>query len=116
MRFQILYQLNSKSNHSILEADSFQNVKQVFNDLMVGELLEIREYVHEDLKNKKDDKNYIHSATFRITSLNKYFINSFRVPKIKKTLDQNQLVQYVHNFIKLNSVNPHFVDVKMIYK
>ena len=116
MKYQILYKLNSKSSHTVMESDSFQNVKEVFNNLMVGEILEIREYLHEDKTIKKDDKNYIHSATFKISSSDKQYFNSFRVPKIKKNLEDTFLIQNVHNFIKLNNVNPDNVNLNVLFK
>lgn len=116
MKFQLLYSFNSKSSHIILEAPNFQTVKNIFNSLIVGELLEIREYEFEDNEIKKDDKDYIHSATFKISTSDRFHFNSFKIPKIKKNLKDDFLISTVRSFVKINHLKPENVLFTKIYK
>lgn len=116
MKYQLIYKLNSKTHYSFLESDTFQNVKNLFKNLCVGELTEIREVLEENKTVKKDDKNYIHSATVKISSYDRKNFRSIKIPKFKKNLDENSLINIVKKYIKLNSSTPDNVQISKLYK
>lgn len=116
MKYQLIYKLNSKTHYSFLESDNFQNIKNLFKNLCVGELIEIREVLKEDKTVKKDDKNYIHSATVKVSSFDKKHFRSIKIPKFKKNLDENSLVNIVKKYIKLSSLSPDIVQISKLFK
>jgi hypothetical protein len=99
-----------------LFAENPEIIKDVFKALIVGELLEIREVVHEDDTIIKDDKNYIHSANIKIYTNDRKHFNSFKIPKLKKSIDDVQLQNLVLLNIKLNNLKPDIVQITKNYK
>lgn len=90
--YQIQYQRNSKTYTENLYSDSYIKVKEFFDTVMDGELLEIRKFVHHDNKVVKDDSTkYSKRVTVYVKNNNGSFV-SF-IPKVKKTLHDNQLKQ-----------------------
>lgn len=116
MKYQMIYKLNSKTHYSFINSSSWKNAKEVFEKLIVGELVEIREIIQEDKTIKKDDKNYIHSCTVKISSLDKNKFNSIKIPKLIKSLDEKTLTNLTKQYIKLDSVTPYFIRLSKIFK
>lgn len=115
-KFQLTYSVNSKTQYSELSADSFQIVKDVFYSLNVGELLEIREIVYADTRIIKDDKDYIHSANIKIYSKDKLHLNSFRIPKVKKIINEIELQNLVLLNVKINHLKPEIIQTTFNFK
>ena len=115
-KFQITYNTNGKTLYSELHADNYQNIVDVFYELFSGELLEIREILHEDKTIKEDDKNYIHSSNIKITSSLKNYSYSFKIPKLKKTVIEDDLKNYVFSYVKIDSLKPDLIKITTNYK
>lgn len=111
INYQIVYTVNSKTHHIELTASNYSTVIDVFNSLIAGEIVEIRERIHEDKIIKKDDKNYIDYSTIKLINQNYTKINSFKVPKIKNTIDDNQLKFLVSQYIKLDNRIPEKISI-----
>lgn len=78
--YQVQYQRNSKTYTEEFYADSYEKVRDFFELLVDGELLEIRKYVHLDNTIKKDDGNYFKRCSFYISD--EHFQFSSFIPKI----------------------------------
>lgn len=115
-RYQISYKVNSKTQTSEITADNYSIVRDFFNALFVGELLEIREVLHEDDTIIKDDVLYSNYANVKLYSLNRVSFNSFKVPKLKKTIDSIILKSLVETNIKINGLRPYLVNITVNYK
>lgn len=109
--YQIVYTVNSKTHHIELTAPNYSILIDVFNSLIVGEIVEIREKIHEDKTIKKDDKNYIDYSTIKLTNEKYTKINSFKIPKIKKTIDDVQLRTLVTQYIKIDNKIPQKISI-----
>ncbi len=115
-KYQVTYINNSKTQYVELHADNHTILKNVLDNLIVGEITEIREVLHEDNTIKKDDKNYIHSANIKLYSLDRKYFNSFKIPKLRKTIKENELQNLVLSNIKLNSLKPDITQITFNYK
>uniref|UniRef100_UPI0040488E4F hypothetical protein n=1 Tax=Aliarcobacter sp. TaxID=2321116 RepID=UPI0040488E4F len=112
-KYQLVYKLESKTHHTELQADSYQSVRDVFDNLMCGELVEIREILHTDTTIKKDDGDYFKYAKVSMKKgINLY--QSMRIPKIKKS---NTLTEtLVKNLFTLEGIKPDFVQIQLYKK
>lgn len=115
-KFQISYSINSKTQTIELFADTYDKIKDIFNILFVGDLLEIREVVHEDKTIIKDDKDYIHSANVKVLTADRKFLNSFKIPKLRKNINDIQLETLVLSNIKINNLKPDIIQISKNYK
>lgn len=115
-KFQVVYSINSKTQTIELFADTYDKIKDMFDILFVGVLLEIREIVHEDKTIIKDDKDYIHSANIKVFSSDRKFFNSFKIPKLKKNITDIQLENLVLLNIKINNLKPDIIQISKNYK
>jgi hypothetical protein len=115
-KYQITYNTNGKTLYSELHADNYQNIVDVFYELFSGELLEIREILHEDKAINEDDKNYIHSANIKVISSSKNYGYSFKIPKLKKTISEEDLKNMIFSYVKIDSLKPDSLKITTNYK
>lgn len=115
-QYQVTYSNNSKTQYVELHADNPEIIKNTIDLLISGELLEIREIVHEDKTIIEDDKNYIHSANIKIFTSDRNYFNSFKIPKLKKTINDIELQNYVISNIRLNGLIPEKIQITKNYK
>lgn len=109
-QFQVQYKYNSKTHTINLTSDSWQKVRDFAQELINGEITEIREFVHQDDTVKKDDGDYVSYSSFFIKD-DKDAFSSFKIPKVKKNLTNLQLEDFLKNHIKINSKTPHSVKI-----
>lgn len=109
--YQVQYSRDSKTYTEDFYSDSYEKVKDFFEKIMDGELLEIRKYVHFDKTIKKDDSDYINRV-------NVYFDDtdvkaSFVLPKVKKSLLHDQLLELIKNGLKIGNktIDKNFIFV-----
>lgn len=107
--FQVQYKTNSQTHTINLSCDDWQKARDFAQDIINGEITEIREFLYEDTRIKKDDKDYIHSKT--ITMKNEYGYISLRISKIKKSIEDNVLTQLVFNHLQIRSKKPDSVKI-----
>jgi hypothetical protein len=96
--FQVQYKYNSKTHTLNLYSSSYQKVRDFVQEIIGGEITEIREFVHTDNTIQNDNNNYVHSKT--ITLANDMGLKSLRIPKIKKSVTDEQLFQLVRLHLK----------------
>lgn len=111
MKYQLQYANQSKTHTSNIETANYQNARNLFDDMFDGELLEIREFQHEDKTIKKDDGNYI--KNLKIMLFDNDTTNTFRIPKMKKSISESQVVTLFSNLVKINGLKPK--KVKFFY-
>lgn len=99
--YQLLYKVNSRSHHIELEATDFTIVKDFFENVLQRDLYEIRHHVHNDDSLKLDNADYVSYKSCYVKGLNGA-INSFKVPKIKRTISNNQFEQLVYENVNVN--------------
>lgn len=97
--FQVQYKRDSKTYTEDFYSDSYDKVKDFFENVIDGELIEIRKYVHLDTTVKKDDGDYVKRVGSYIVQ-DSYAV-SFSLPKVKKSLKdgwyQNLIVSNLQN-------------------
>lgn len=116
MIFQLLYTINSKTHYVELEADNYQEIKDFFYSCLVGDLIEIREIEYTDNKIIEDDLNYIHSAQVKLSTQDNKISYSFKIPKLRKTIKDNELLNITKQFIKINNLLPELVKTTLNFK
>ncbi len=108
--FQLQYKNNSKTHTLDLELNNYQHARDLFDSLFDGELFEIREFVHQDSTNVKDDLNYIHSKTVQLKSFDNQ-IKSIRIPKIKKNVTDLVMENLIFSKLKFNGKKPKSLKI-----
>ena len=109
-KFQVQYKNNSKTFNTILEANSYNDIIDLFSDLINCEITEIREIVYENPVYKKDDGNYIKSVVLVLSNDNSYC--SIKIPKMKKNLLLTSVSKLVQESLLLS--NRKIKNVKII--
>jgi len=104
-KYQIQYKNNSKTFTDILESSSYKEVIDLFKTLYNAELTEIREIVYEDFIYPKDDGDYIKYVSCFLKGDNNV-IQTFKIPKLKKTITDNELENLLKTYIKVNNKVP----------
>ena len=103
--YQATYKQNSRTHSSNIEASSVESVKQIFKALTSSSLFEIKEYLYVSNSSfmdrlSSDNNNYRGNAKISV-----YFKDDsrpvfLRIPKIKKTVSDKELVSAVKNLYK----------------
>ena len=111
--YQVQYKRNSKTYVEDFYSESYDKVKDFFENVIDGELLEIRKYVHLDNTVIVDDGQYVKRMSFYITN-DKFQFSSF-VPKIKRNFKIEQIkesmlqnLDFRNQKIKIENVNLRF--------
>lgn len=111
--FQVQYKRDSKTYTENFYSDSYDKLKEFFEAVIDGELIEIRKYVHQDLTIKKDDGEYRKRMSMYISDDTHFF--SASIPKINKSLVDSQIkdlikinLNYYNKDIDLNSIKLTF--------
>lgn len=112
--YQVQYSRDSKTYTEDFYSDSWQKVKDFFENVMDGELLEIRKYVHFDKTVKKDDGDYV--ARVNIYQPNADIKRSFVIPKLRKSLSNTQLLEYIVNGLKIGNKSIDKNTLLLTYK
>jgi len=87
--FQVQYKRDSKTYTEDFYSDSYEKVKDFFETVIDGELLEIRKYIHLDTTVKKDDGNYVKRVGVYTALDGDSF--SLSIPKVKNNISQNDI-------------------------
>lgn len=112
--YQVQYKRNSKTYTEEFYADSYQKVKDFFETIIDGELLEIRKYVHLDNSIKKDDGDYLKRMSLYITD-NKFHFSA-SIPKIKKNLEVDDLKELITNNLNFHGKPIEKDDIKLTFR
>ena len=110
-QFQVQYKYNSKTHTINLTSDSWQKVRDFAQELINGEITEIREFIHQDDTVKKDDGDY--KNRLNIVLYNDGFQNAFRLSKIKKNIDEKEALNLASNFLKFRGKTPNSIKISM---
>lgn len=113
-KYQVLYKYNTKSFVDIFEAPNVDSVLSFFDDISATEIVEVREFVFELSQYKEDDGNYIHSSSIKISSDN--FFYSFKIPKLKKTVNDTELSNYIKQYLKSKNESIKTIKITTNYK
>lgn len=106
--FQVQYKYNSKTHTFNVNSDSWQKVRDFAQDIISGEITEIREFVHEDNRFKKDDGDYVSYVSLFIKNELGAF-RSLKIPKVKKNLNNETIKELISTHLKIHSLKPHSV-------
>lgn len=113
--YQVQYKRNSKTYVEDFYADSYQKVKDFFESVIDGELIEIRKYVHLDKTVLKDDsKDYIKRMNIYLTDDKRYF--SISIPKIRKGLDTNLIKNLIVTNLDLYNKKIDSNNIKLTFR
>lgn len=112
--FQVQYQRNSKTYTEDFYSDSYEKVKDFFETLIDGELLEIRKFIHLDNTIKKDDGEYLKRCNVYITQDGNQF--SFSIPKLNKNINLELLKQSIIQNLSFNDKNIKNESIKLSFR
>lgn len=111
-KYQVQYKHKSHTYTSDIEADSVDNVYNLFNEMSVAEILEIRRYVYESRVYKKDDGDYVKGISFSFSN-NVNQSCKFSLKKIKSNLSVRDIILYIRSFLKFkNSTDFNISSIK----
>lgn len=105
MKYQLQYANQSKTHTSNIETANYQNARNLFDDLFDGELLEIREFQHENKTIKKDDGDYIKYKSIFYRGENGVY-SSFKIPKVKKNITDDFILSLFSSTVKILNKKP----------
>lgn len=112
--FQVQYRRDSKTYTEDFYSDSYEKVKDFFEAVIDGELIEIRKYVHQDLTIKKDDSDYRKRMSIYISD-DMYFFSA-SIPKINKTLSENNIKELIKLNLNYYNKNIDLNSIKLTFK
>lgn len=101
--YQVQYKRDSKTYTEDFYNDSIEKVKDFFESVIDGELIEIRKYVHLDTTVKKDDGDYIKRVSFYASDDSSFM--SASIPKVKKTLTHAQIKNLIVSNLEIHNKN-----------
>lgn len=111
--YQVQYRRDSKTYTEDFYSDSPDKLKDFFENVIDGELIEIRKYVHLDPTVKKDDGDYL-------KRVNSYIVQdgyalSFSLPKVKRTLDDFQIKELIVQNLQIYNKNIDSKSIKLTF-
>lgn len=103
MKYQVTYNNNNKTHYGDFEANNHIDLLKFF-DLVVGaEVLEIREYVFEDI-NKNISISDLRNQNFIFKAYNEdNVLLDVKIPLIKRNLSESFITDFIKNNIKIKS-------------
>ncbi len=112
--YQVQYKRDSKTYTEDFYSDSPDKVKDFFENVIDGELIEIRKYVHLDTTVIKDDGDYRKRMSFYIASSGDAF--SASIPKIKKSLSDVQIKDLIIQNLNFYNKNIDLDTIKLTFR
>lgn len=116
MRYQVIYSFNNKTQYIELESNNVESILTLFKKLIVGELLEIREIQYSSNAEKKDNKDYIHSASVKVYNNSLKLGYSFKIPKLSNIITEDNLKSLTLSTIKIQGLKPDTVKISNTFK
>lgn len=111
-KFQVQYKYATKTFLDDFFANSYQDIIDFFDNISACEITEIRQYEYENNTYPIDDENYIKYCTVNLADDTKKY--TFRITKIKKSVNETELLNYIKQFIKVHQNIPK--TAKLTYK
>ncbi|MDD2896914.1 MAG: hypothetical protein PHG81_12930 [Aliarcobacter sp.] len=112
--FQVQYKRDSKTYTEDFYSDSYEKVKDFFDAVIDGELIEIRKYVHLDTTVKKDDGDYVKRVNFYFSLDGGAFSSS--IPKVKKDVGPIMFKELIKQNLNYNNKNIDSDIIKLTFK
>lgn len=112
--YQVQYKRNSKTYTEDFYANSYNDVKQFFINVVDGELMEIRKYVHLDTTIKKDDLDYRKRMSIYVSDSKYYFTAS--IPKIKREFKTEELKTIIQSSLKYYNKDIDFNSIQLTFR
>lgn len=112
MKFQVTYIEDTKTFYSDVEANHYNDVLNFFENCIGANVTEIREYVYEDNENISNlNTNYRNSVI--INARNELGYLNIKLPKVKKSLNENELSNLIKQHIKIKGQKISFLSLKI---
>ncbi len=112
--YQVQYKRDSKTYTEDFYSDSVDKVKDFFENVIDGELIEIRKYVHLDTTVIKDDGDYRKRMSFYVSSCGDAF--SASIPKIRKSLNDSQIKDLIKENLNFYNKNIDLDSIKLTFR
>lgn len=112
--FQVQYKRDSKTYTEDFYSDSYEKVKDFFENVIDGELIEIRKYVHLDTTVKKDDGDYRKRMSIYVQDDTYFF--SASIPKINKFLNDSQIKDYIKQNLVFYNKSIDLDSIKLTFR
>ncbi len=112
--FQVQYKRDSKTYTEDFYSDSYDKVKDFFENVIDGELIEIRKYVHLDTTVKKDDADYVKRVSMYVDGKDTKMLSS--LPKIKKDIPHDALLNLIVDNLNVNNLPIDKQSIRLTYR
>jgi hypothetical protein len=113
--YQVQYKINSMTYVDDYEANSHDDIRNLFDDLTSCEVIEIRKYKYEGLAPSPiDDNNYVSSVKFNL-GVKDGFNHNFRMPKVRKTLNDSDYVSLAYEHLEVKGSKIDYVNTDITY-
>lgn len=112
MFYQVVYESDTKTFYSDVEASHHSSILEFFENVIGATVTEVREYVYEDNKKVKDLSDNFRKSVVINMSNEKGYIN-LKLPKIKKTISENELSNLIRKHIKIHGNKITRMTIKM---
>ncbi|MDD3437349.1 MAG: hypothetical protein PHC64_09390 [Candidatus Gastranaerophilales bacterium] len=112
-KFQVQYKHRTKTYTLDIEAPTYSDILNFFNDISACEVTEIREFKYENENTIKDDGDYIKYITVNIKR--DTFYESIKIPKVKKEFKDklDELEAIIKSDILLQGLKPIQINLKI---
>ncbi|MGK0256207.1 MAG: hypothetical protein ACI81I_000819 [Arcobacteraceae bacterium] len=111
-KYQVQHKNNSRTFNDIFEANSHIEIIDFFQNILNTEITEIKEIIYVNPIYPKDDNNYIKSVSCFLKGSQANF-QSIKIPKLKKSIKDDQLTNLIKAHIKVNNKPP--ISVRFTY-
>ncbi len=112
--FQVQYRRDSKTYLEEFYADDYLKVKRFVENVIGGELTEIRKFVHYDGTVKRDDNDYIKRISVFISN-DSSKISTF-IPKVKRKLSNQFVLDTIKDSLLLKTNKIKSEEIILTYK
>jgi len=112
--YQVQYKRDSKTHTENYYANDYRTVKEIFENTIGGELLEIRKFEYYSSSIVKDDGNYHKAVNLFVT--NDDASMSIKLPKVKKNLSHYDILNLVQTNLTFNGKKIDINKIRATYK
>lgn len=109
-KYQVQYKNNSKTFNDVFEANSYIEILDFFETVVNAEVTEIREFVYQSSFYPKDIVQ--NTKTVSCTVFRGSFMRTFKIPKLKESLKELELINLIKMYIKINNLPPENIKIK----
>lgn len=107
--FQVQLKKGTKTITENIESKDYKDILEYYYKLSSCEVIEIREWLEKEKTTKKDDGDYIKAVSIVLRNGTKESLR-FRLPKLKKSIDENELDNIIISNLTIGNKKPNRIE------